>query len=257
MHTLFIRSLFFLFFLPFVQVKAVPPERIPTEYYHEYTLNGAIPVVYWYWNQESTHPLTYTREWIDGFIERIQRREEGGYVITDTWIYQAIEKYLPYIKGKTVAIIGSTGPWYEAVVIAYEGHPVTIEYNKIISTDPRLIAMTPAEYEASPQLFDAIISISSIEHDGLGRYGDPINPWGDFQAIQSHKRMLKKDGLMFLSIPVGKDELVWNAHRVYGRIRLPLLLQEWKVIDTFGYTDSLLDRGGHIQPVFVLRPRQH
>jgi hypothetical protein len=31
--------------------------------------------------------------------------------------------------------------------------------------------------------FDAIVTFSSIEHSGLGRYGDALNPWGDIIAI--------------------------------------------------------------------------
>ncbi|KAJ1487113.1 hypothetical protein T484DRAFT_1787720 [Baffinella frigidus] len=31
--------------------------------------------------------------------------------------------------------------------------------------------------------FDAVVSFSSVEHTGLGRYGDALNPWGDLQTI--------------------------------------------------------------------------
>jgi len=27
--------------------------------------------------------------------------------------------------------------------------------------------------------FDGVITYSSLEHSGLGRYGDALNPWGD------------------------------------------------------------------------------
>ena len=39
---------------------------------------------------------------------------------------------------------------------------------------------------------------------------------------------------MILSVPVGKDEIMWNAGRVYGEKRLPLLLQGWTLVDSFG-----------------------
>jgi hypothetical protein len=31
---------------------------------------------------------------------------------------------------------------------------------------------------------DFAVSYSSWEHDGLGRYGDPVDPWGDVKAMQ-------------------------------------------------------------------------
>jgi hypothetical protein len=39
--------------------------------------------------------------------------------------------------------------------------------------------------------FDVVLSISSFEHDGLGRYGDPLNPDGDMAAMRSTRRLLK------------------------------------------------------------------
>jgi hypothetical protein len=102
--------------------------------------------------------------------------------------------------------------------------------------------MTPGEYDENPVAFDAAISISSFEHDGLGRYGDPINPEGDLDAMNKMKSMLNPGATLFLSVPMGKDTIVWNVHRIYGRHRLPLLLEGWKVLDSFGYEEELLDR---------------
>ena len=31
--------------------------------------------------------------------------------------------------------------------------------------------------------FDAVISYSSLEHSGLGRYGDALNPFGDIISV--------------------------------------------------------------------------
>ena len=118
--------------------------------------------------------------------------------------------------------------------------------------------MTVSEYENNPLQFDVIVTISSLEHDGLGRYGDPLDPWGDVKTMTKIKGMLKEGGLLFLSVPVGQDAIYWNAHRVYGTLRLPLLLKEWETLETCGFSPiDLLTPGysGH-QPVFVLQKRQ-
>lgn len=47
---------------------------------------------------------------------------------------------------------------------------------------------------------------------------DPINPFGDFRRMQSLKQFLRQDGMFFLSVPVGNDTLVFNAHRIYGDV---------------------------------------
>ena len=61
----------------------------------------------------------------------------------------------------------------------------TLEYNDIESRLGNLNVMTPEElrrlWKSSREKlnFDAVVSFSSIEHSGLGRYGDALNPWGD------------------------------------------------------------------------------
>jgi len=55
-----------------------------------------------------------------------------------------------------------------------------------------------------------------VEHVGLGRYGDPIDPQGDLKAISELQRVLAKDGDLFFVVPVGKPQIIFNAHRVYS-----------------------------------------
>jgi len=152
--------------------------------------------------------------------------------------------------------MGSIKPWYEAVCIHFGGIPITIEYNVITPPDNRLKMVHINNANKEP-LFDAAFSISSFEHDGLGRYGDPINPNGDFKAMRELKSIVKKDGLLFLAVPTGKDKLVWNAHRKYGKIRLPYLIDGWKLIDQEGFDEREFEKdtgqSGVYQPVFVLK----
>ena len=67
-------------------------------------------------------------------------------------------------------------------------HVTTLDYMPITSHHPNLTAMTPFEmnslYEkgALPE-FDRVVSFSSLEHSGLGRYWDGINPFGDLIAM--------------------------------------------------------------------------
>ena len=56
------------------------------------------------------------------------------------------------------------------------------------------------------------------------------------------KKLVKKGGILFLEVPIGKDKVVFNMHRIYGRARLPLLLEGWSVLGAFGFEDVLLDR---------------
>lgn len=55
-----------------------------------------------------------------------------------------------------------------------------------------------------------------VEHIGLGRYGDPIDPNADIKAINELKRVCDINGDILFVTPVGKEKLMFNAHRIYS-----------------------------------------
>jgi hypothetical protein len=55
-----------------------------------------------------------------------------------------------------------------------------------------------------------------IEHIGLGRYGDPINADGARLAAEELQRLVDQDGTLYLSTPIGRERVCFNAHRVFA-----------------------------------------
>jgi len=217
-------------------------------------MNGAVPIEYGYYFDETrptNYPIYYTDEEIDTYIAMVKKREYFIYGMTDFWLWDAYAKYP--IFGQSVAIMGSTTPWYESSCIHFGGRPTTIEYNTIVPRTTRMRALTVDAWDAAPETFDAAVSISSFEHDGLGRYGDPLDPDGDLKAMQKMKRIARPGGLLYLSVPVGRDRILFKAARVYGSIRFPLLIDGWTEVDRFGFHPGVLTDEGSIQPVIVLR----
>jgi SAM-dependent methyltransferase len=65
---------------------------------------------------------------------------------------------------------------------------------------------------------NSVASLSSmhvIEHIGLGRYGEPLDPDGDLKAIRELCRVLAPGGNLMVAVPVGRPRIQFNAHRVY------------------------------------------
>jgi SAM-dependent methyltransferase len=80
--------------------------------------------------------------------------------------------------------------------------------------------------------FDLVINCSSVEHVGLvGRYSvKEANLDGDLQAMARMRDLMKRGALMLCTMPVGKDAVFSPLHRVFGRRRLPLLLDGFDVL---------------------------
>ena len=62
----------------------------------------------------------------------------------------------------------------------------------------------------------SISALCSLEHFGLGRYGDDLDPEGCFKAFRAIQRVLGRDGYAYISVPIGKEHLEFNAHRVFS-----------------------------------------
>jgi SAM-dependent methyltransferase len=56
----------------------------------------------------------------------------------------------------------------------------------------------------------------TVEHVGLGRYGDPVDPAGDLKAMAELKRVLAPGGNLLFVVPIGAPKLMFNAHRIYS-----------------------------------------
>lgn len=237
--------------------QAIMWDLLSIEQKNEFTMDGNIPVAHWFFSDldSTVKPELYDEKTVNDYLFKIKHQAQGdSYGWTDTWLYSLLDRH--NIEGKRVAIMGSIKPWYECICLSFGGVPTTLEYNVITPSDKRL-KMIHIKDVNKEEPFDCAFSISSFEHDGLGRYGDPINPNGDFRAMKELKSIVKKDGLLFLAVPVGKDKLVWNAHRRYGEIRLPYLIDDWEMIDQEGFDENEFkqDNGesGAYQPVFVLK----
>ena len=80
-------------------------------------------------------------------------------------------------------------------------------------------------------LFDGMVTFSSLEHSGLGRYGDQLNPWGDLVTMARAWCVVAPRGRALVGVPMaGHDLVCMNAHRMYGSVMLAHLFASWDVV---------------------------
>lgn len=70
-----------------------------------------------------------------------------------------------------------------------------------------------------------------VEHVGLARYGDPLDPDADLKAISELKRVLSIGGSLMFAVPVGKPKIMFNAHRIYSYQQIMSYFSEFRLIE--------------------------
>jgi hypothetical protein len=63
---------------------------------------------------------------------------------------------------------------------------------------------------------DSLSCLHAIEHFGLGRYGDQVDPFGYKKGIENLSRLLKPGGRLYLSTPIGIERVEFNANWVFN-----------------------------------------
>lgn len=242
-----------------------PYKDIPHELLKEYTQNNKIPILNWYRDDSKPNGVVWTNKFIEDHIckftpTNIKLNKEGispyGHEVVEMLLFSFI-KY--NIKEKNVAVVGSETPWIEAILLNLSNKVTTIEYNvpENITYNNLSCKSYFDFFVKNTNEFDCIISFSSIEHSGLGRYGDPLDPNGDIKTMKTIHNNLKENGLLIWGAPVGHDALVWNVHRIYGALRLPLIFEgfkelEWIKKNKNELLNTKLQKEVLFQPVVVL-----
>ena len=220
--------------------EARAPKEIPKELLQEFTMNGRLKIQKWYFDEKYLGGKSHTPIWSKDDVERqidLARKGKlpGTYGISETNALRDGLKHAPHIKNGRILVIGSERPWVEASVLeAGAREVVTLEFGTIISKHAKIKTMIPSEFRqkylnGTLGLFDGIVTFSSVEHSGLGRYGDALNPWGDIITIARAWCVTRMGGSLTIGVQYSneKDALVFNAHRVYGKIRYPYLTTNW------------------------------
>jgi SAM-dependent methyltransferase len=85
---------------------------------------------------------------------------------------------------------------------------------------------------------DSLSALHVIEHVGLGRYGDRLDPAGSQRAAGELARVLSPGGRLFVSVPVGRQRVEFNAHRVFHPLSVLEMFQALHLTG-FAWVDDL------------------
>ncbi len=108
---------------------------------------------------------------------------------------------------------------------------------------------------------ECISSLCVLEHIGLGRYGDKLDPFGTEKAIEEIKRIVKKGGFVIISVHVHNDNFVFfNAHRTFTRDYIIEMFSGFELVEEkyiYGYEmfDRFIPQKGFGTGLFLFKKK--
>ena len=107
----------------------------------------------------------------------------------------------------------------------YDYRPANINLSNLNSKKGDLLSLPFADNS-----IQSISCMHTVEHVGLGRYGDPIDPDGDLKAIKESKRVTAKNGSLLFVVPIGgTSKIEFNAHRIYSYNQVISYFEEFEL----------------------------
>jgi len=120
-------------------------------------------------------------------------------------------------KPEEILDVGSYRDWLAGVMAYYLVTTVDVRDRKSNLSNETIMNQDVRNLKMADNSVDMVTTLHTIEHFGLGRYGDEFDPEGDKKAISNFLRVIKPGGHFLFSVPVtaGQACVAFNSHRIY------------------------------------------
>ncbi len=99
----------------------------------------------------------------------------------------------------------------------FDVRPVSTQIPNVTFKQANLMARESIEpLIAGGGYCDSLSCLHVLEHFGLGRYGDPIDPNGYKTGFANLASLLRPGARFYLSTPIGKERVEFNANWVFA-----------------------------------------
>lgn len=137
---------------------------------------------------------------------------DAHYIYHPAWAARVIAQYRPQ-KHVDIASTLAFSTMLSAFVPTsfYDYRPALLNLSNLKSGVCDLVNLPFADNS-----LESLSCLHTLEHVGLGRYGDALSAQGDVLAMRELIRVLAPGGNLLIVVPVGKSKLMFNAHRIYS-----------------------------------------
>ena len=129
-------------------------------------------------------------------------------LICARWIFEeSPERHLD-VGSRIDGFVGHLLTFMEVTLLDIRRNPMTLQGLRFIRGDAQDQLV---DYENK---FDSVSSLHSIEHFGLGRYGDTIQIDGHERGLKNISQCVSQNGKLYVSFPIGNQSIEFNSQRI-------------------------------------------
>jgi hypothetical protein len=193
--------------------------------------------------RESKRESRFSIKWKDRYVQLFDKTTNTSfsthYIYHPAWAARVLTKIKPS-KHIDISSILSFSTIVSAFIPVefYDYRPANIKLDGLISKKADLTSL-PFEDNS----IESLSCMHTVEHIGLGRYGDPIDPDGDIKAMKELSRVLAINGNFFFVTPIGKPKIQFNAHRIYSYDQIISYFQDLTLKEFSLIPDNAIDTG--------------
>lgn len=169
---------------------------------------------------------------LDDWVERTPF--DPHYFYQGNWLARRLASRVPSQHvdiGSSVLTIGVLSAFVPTIFVDYR--PLAARQSGLTAVGGDLTRLPFADGSLS-----SLSCLHVIEHIGLGRYGDPLDPAGARHAAAELQRVLAPGGTLYLSTPIGRERVCFNAHRVFSVATIQRLFSDLRLAELSYVDDS-------------------
>jgi SAM-dependent methyltransferase len=145
------------------------------------------------------------------------------------------------LRPKTILDVGSYRGFILGLLSHFDVTTVDVRSRQPISEKETVVTCDAKKLTFPGNTFDLVVSLCTVEHIGLGRYGDDFDPDGDKAAMREMIRVLKPGGHLIFSTNMTRAQpsIAYNAHRIYSHEMLRKRCEGLTPVEERAFSPSL------------------